>query len=79
MAYRPGMTVYTGNTIEIPGMGPNYTLKWKFTCNSKTYEDTIATGQSADTYKWRIPSSTFTPVSYTHLVISNVTGIVNWQ
>lgn len=62
MAYRPGMTVYTGNTIEIPGMGPNYTLKWKFTCNSKTYEDTIATGQSADTYKWRIPSSTFTPL-----------------
>lgn len=62
MAYRPGMTVYTGNTIEIPGMGANYTLKWKFTCNSKTYEDTIATGQSADTYKWRIPSSTFTPL-----------------
>lgn len=62
MAYRPGMTVYTGNTIEITGMGPNYTLKWKFTCNSKTYEDTIATGQSADTYKWRIPSSTFTPL-----------------
>lgn len=62
MAYSPGMTVYTESTIEIPGMGSNYTLKWKFTCNGKTSEGTIATHQSADTYKWTPPNKTFLPL-----------------
>lgn len=63
MAYSPGITtVYTESTIEIPGMGSNYTLKWKFTCNGKTSEGTIATHQSADTYKWRPPNKTFLPL-----------------
>ena len=31
MAYTPGMTVYTAGTVEIPGMGSDYTIKWKFT------------------------------------------------
>ena len=62
MAYSPGMTVYTESIIEIPGMGSNYTLKWKFTCNGKTSEGTIATHQSADTYKWTPPNKTFLPL-----------------
>ena len=62
MAYSPGMTVYTESTIEIPGMGSNYTLKWQFTCNGKTSKGTIATHQSADTYKWTPPNKTFLPL-----------------
>lgn len=45
MAYTPGMIVYTAGTVEIPGMGTDYTLKWKFTCNGKTSHGTIATHQ----------------------------------
>lgn len=56
------MTVYTGGTVEIPGMGSNYTLKWKFICNGKTSQGTIATKQSAETYKWMPPNSTFVPL-----------------
>lgn len=62
MAYTPGMTVYTAGTVEIPGMGSNYTLKWKFICNGKTSQGTIATGQSAATYKWTPPNRTFLPL-----------------
>lgn len=62
MAYTPGMTVYTAGTVEIPGMGSNYTLKWKFICNSKTSQGTIATRQSAATYKWTPPNRTFLPL-----------------
>lgn len=62
MAYSPGMTVYTESTIEIPGMGSDYTLKWKFTCNGKTSEGTIATHQSADIYNWTPPNKTFLPL-----------------
>lgn len=62
MAYTPDMTVYTGGTVEIPGMGTDYTLKWKFTCNGKTSNGTIATHQSAETYKWTPPNSTFVPL-----------------
>lgn len=62
MAYTPGMIVYTAGTVEIPGMGTDYTLKWKFTCNGKTSHGTIATHQSAETYKWTPPNSTFIPL-----------------
>lgn len=62
MTYTPGMTVYTAGTVEIPGMGSNYTLKWKFICNGKTSQGTIATGQSAATYKWTPPNRTFLPL-----------------
>lgn len=62
MAYTPGMTVYTAGTVEIPGMGTDYTLKWKFTCNGKTSNGTIATHQSAETYRWMPPNRTFVPL-----------------
>lgn len=62
MAYSPGMTVYTANTVEIPGMGSDYTIKWKFTCNGKTSQGTIATHQSANIYKWSPPNRTFLPL-----------------
>lgn len=62
MAYTQVKTAYTGSPIKISGMGTNYTLKWKFTCNGKTSEGTIATHQSADTYKWTPPNSTFVPL-----------------
>lgn len=62
MAYTPGMIVYTAGTVEIPGMGTDYTLKWKFTCNGKTSHGTIATHQSAKTYKWMPPNRTFIPL-----------------
>lgn len=62
MAYTQDITVYTGGTIEIPGMGPNYTIKWKFICNGKTSQGTIATNQSAETYKWIPTNETFLPL-----------------
>ena len=62
MAYTQVKTAYTGSPIEISGMGTNYTIKWKFTCNGKTSEGTIATHQSAETYKWTPPNSTFVPL-----------------
>lgn len=62
MAYSPGMTVYTAGTVEIPGMGTDYTIKWKFTCNGKTSQGTIATHQSAEIYKWSPPNRTFLPL-----------------
>lgn len=62
MAYSPGMTVYTAGTVEIPGMGSDYTIKWKFICNGKTSQDTIATHQSAEIYKWSPPNRTFLPL-----------------
>lgn len=62
MAYSPGMTVYTAGTVEIPGMGSDYTIKWKFTCNGKTSQGTIATHQSAEIYKWSPPNRTFLPL-----------------
>lgn len=55
-------TVYTESTIEFPGMGSDYTIKWKFTCNGKTSEGTIATHQSTDTYTWTPPNKTFLPL-----------------
>ena len=55
-------TVYTESTIEFTGMGSDYTLKWKFTCNGKTSEGTIATHQSADTYTWTPTNKTFLPL-----------------
>lgn len=62
MAYTPGMTVYTAGTVEIPGMGSDYTIKWKFICNGKTSQGTIATHQSAEIYKWSPPNRTFLPL-----------------
>lgn len=62
MAYSPGMTVYTAGTVEIPGMGSDYTIKWKFTCNDKTSQGTIATHQSAEIYKWSPPNRIFLPL-----------------
>lgn len=62
MAYTPGMTVYTAGTVEIPGMGSDYTIKWKFICNGKTSQGTIATHQSAEIYKWSPPNITFLPL-----------------
>lgn len=62
MAYTPGMTVYTAGTVEIPGMGSDYTIKWEFICNGKTFKDTIATHQSAEIYKWSPPNRTFLPL-----------------
>lgn len=62
MAYTPGMTVYTAGTVEIPGMGSDYTIKWKFICNGKTSQGTIATHQSAEIYKWSPPNMTFLPL-----------------
>ena len=62
MAYTQVKTAYTGSPIEISGMGTNYTIKWKFTCNGKTSEGTIATHQSAETYKWTPPNRTFVPL-----------------
>lgn len=62
MAYSPGMTVYTAGTVEIPGMGSDYTIKWKFICNGKTSQGTIATHQSAEIYKWSPPNRTFLPL-----------------
>lgn len=62
MAYTPGMTVYTAGTVEIPGMGSDYTIKWKFICNGKTSQGTIATHQSAKIYKWSPPNRTFLPL-----------------
>ena len=57
MAYSSAIaTVYTESSIEFPGMGSDYTIKWKFICNGKTSEGTIATHQSADTYKWTPPT-----------------------
>lgn len=61
MAYSPGMKVYTNNVIEIPGMGSNYTVKYKFICNNAYHEGTIATKQSASTYKWTPETDTFEP------------------
>ena len=62
MAYTPGMTVYTAGTVEIPGMGSDYTIKWKFICNGKTSQGTIATHKSAKIYKWSPPNRTFLPL-----------------
>lgn len=62
MAYTPGMTVYTAGTVEIPGMGSDYTIKWEFICNGKTSQGTIATHQSAEIYKWSPPNRTFLPL-----------------
>lgn len=62
MAYTPGMTVYTAGTVEIPGMGSDYTIKWEFICNGKTSKGTIATHQSAEIYKWSPPNRTFLPL-----------------
>lgn len=62
MAYTPGMTVYTAGTVEIPGMGSDYTIKWEFICNGKTFQGTIATHQSAEIYKWSPPNRTFLPL-----------------
>lgn len=62
MAYTLGMTVYTADTVEIPGMGSDYTIKWKFICNGKTSQGTIATHQSAEIYKWSPPNITFLPL-----------------
>lgn len=62
MSYTPGMTVYTAGTVEIPGMGSDYTIKWKFICNGETSQGTIATNQSAEIYKWSPPNRTFLPL-----------------
>lgn len=62
MAYTPGMTVYTAGTVEIPGIGSDYTIKWKFICNGKTSQGTIATHQSAEIYKWSPPNRIFLPL-----------------
>ena len=62
MAYTPGMTVYTAGTVEIPGMGSDYTIKWKFICNGNTSQGTIATHHSAQIYKWSPPNITFLPL-----------------
>ena len=62
MTHPLGITVYTESTIEIPGIGSDYTLKWQFTCNGKTSKGTIATHQSADTYTWTPTNKTFLPL-----------------
>ena len=63
MAYSSAITtVYTESTIEFRDMGSDYTLKWQFTCNGKTSKGTIATHQSADTYKWTPTNKTFLPL-----------------